>query len=338
MSVSPDDLRFMRRAIALSKRGFPAPNPHVGCVLVRGGQIIGEGYHHHAGGGHAEVEALRDAKGDTKGATAYVTLEPCNHFGRTPPCSQALLQAGVARVVVACADPNPNATGGAEALRQAGVEVEGGVLTEEAARANEMFLFAMAHRRPFIVAKAAMSLDGRIALPSGESQWITGPAARRAAHRLRAECGAVLVGRRTVELDDPELTARIPGVVNQPVRIVLDPNARLKGTEKVFNQKAPTRHITGEIDLPSLLVGLFEAGIHGLLVEGGGVTLASFFRARLVDRLELFVGGKVLGDGPAWLTELNLNNLAEAPMLTIERMVRLGPDLRLTARPQWPSV
>lgn len=292
---------------------------------------MGEGYHHHAGAPHAEVAALNDAGDRARGADAYVTLEPCNHTGRTGPCSVALIQAGVRRVVVACPDPNPKAQGGAVRLREHGIPVEMGVLEEEAARENGQFLEAMRLRRPRVVVKAAASLDGRIALPSGESQWITGPAARRAGHRLRAECGVVLVGRRTVEMDDPHLTARIPGVVNPPLRVVLDPHNRLKGTERVFDASAPTRHVTGRIDLADLLQDLYREGQTGLLVEGGGATIASFFRAGLVDRVELFLAPKLLGDGPAWLQGLELPGLDRAPRLEIERIRRTGPDLRLSA-------
>jgi diaminohydroxyphosphoribosylaminopyrimidine deaminase/5-amino-6-(5-phosphoribosylamino)uracil reductase len=213
----------------------------------------------------------------------------------------------------------------------AGIETQIGLLEEEAAAANRQFLFAVRHRRPRVVLKAAFSLDGRIALPSGESQWITGEAARREGHRLRVDCGAVLVGRRTVELDDPQLTARIPGVVNQPVRVVLDPHARLKGTERVFDEQAPTRHITGPIDLPALLSDLYESGVKGLLIEGGAVTAGSFLRAGLVDRLEMFMAPKLLGDGPNWLQGLGLNALADAPSVQIQETRRVGGDLWIRA-------
>lgn len=337
----------MRRAVQLSRRGFPAPNPHVGCVLVRDGEIVGEGYHHHAGGPHAEVVALRQAGGRAKRATAYVTLEPCNHYGRTPPCSLALREAGVARVVVACPDPNPRAAGGASALREAGIPVETGFLEAEAAAANVQFLTAMRLRRPYVVVKAAASLDGRIALPSGESQWITGPAARRAAHRLRAECGAVLVGRRTVEADDPRLTARIPGVVNQPLRVVLDPDGRLSPEAKAFDGEAPTLRVTRAdglaawtpegFDLPSLLASLFERGVLGLLVEGGAATISGFVRAGLVDRLELFLGPKVLGAGPSWLEDAGIGVLADAPTFGLGKSRRLNDDLWLSFVPMAPT-
>ncbi|MGV3618806.1 MAG: bifunctional diaminohydroxyphosphoribosylaminopyrimidine deaminase/5-amino-6-(5-phosphoribosylamino)uracil reductase RibD [Fimbriimonas sp.] len=322
----------MRRAILISRRGFPAPNPHVGCVLVRDGEKVGEGYHHHAGGLHAEANALRAAGDRARGATAYVTLEPCAHHGRRPPCADALIAAGVKRVVVACADPNPIAAGGLARVGSHGIETEIGLLEAEAAAANEQFLFAVRHQRPLVVLKAAVSLDGRIALPSGESQWITGPAARKQGHRLRVASGAVLVGRRTVEIDDPLLTARIPGVVNQPLRVVLDPHSRLSGAEKVFDASAPTLRVTGEIDLPMVLADLYRRGVKGLLVEGGAITAASFLRAGLVDRLELFLAPKLLGDGPSWLQGLGLGSLADAPQIEIHETKRLGPDLWIRAR------
>lgn len=339
------DSRAMARAILLSRRGFPAPNPHVGCVIVRDGEIVGEGWHRFAGGPHAEAEALAAAGERARGATAYVTLEPCNHHGRTPPCSQALIRAGVARVVVACRDPNPVASGGLEALRSAGVTVETGLMADEATEANWRFLTAMRLGRPVVVAKAAMSADGRIALPSGESRWITGPAARRAGHRLRAEMGSVLVGRVTAERDDPLLTARIPGVRNQPLRIVLDPAGRLPSGLGVFDGSAPTLRVTdgpvagslavgrdprGGLNLRALMAELFRRGVTGVLVEGGGRTIASFLRAGLVDRLELFVAPALLLDGlPAVLGEAP-GSLESAPRGRWVSVRRAGPDLRLT--------
>jgi diaminohydroxyphosphoribosylaminopyrimidine deaminase/5-amino-6-(5-phosphoribosylamino)uracil reductase len=328
--IGERDHHYMRRAIELAARGFPAPNPQVGCVLVQGDEIVGEGHHEAAGHPHAESVALAMAGPAAEGATAYVTLEPCAHHGRTPPCADALIRAGVSRVVIAVPDPNPKATGGAQRLRGHGIEVEVGVEAEAAERGNAQFLFAMRHRRPRIVIKAACSLDGRIALPSGESQWITGPEARAAGHRLRAECGAVLVGRKTVERDDPLLTARLDGVVNPPLRIVLDPQAKLRGTERVFDSSAPTRHVTGAIDLPDLLAQLFGEGVHGILVEGGAVTISHFVRAGLADRLELFLAPVFLGAGPTWLEDFGLNRLADAARGRIERIQRWGVDVQLS--------
>lgn len=324
------DALWMRQAIIVSQRGFPAPNPHVGCVVVRDGEIVGRGHHENTGGPHAEVNALREAGVAARGATAYVTLEPCNHFGRTPPCSLALIEAGIARVVIACPDPNPKATGGAQALREAGIPVDEGVLAEEAAEHNSQFLFAIRNRRPRVTLKAAATLDGRIALPSGESKWITSEESRQEGHRLRAKCGAVLVGRRTVEADDPQLTARIEGVVNQPLRIVLDPRNRLTGKERVFDDAAPTRHVTGEIDLLLLVEELFEDGVNGILVEGGALTSASFVRAGLADRLEVFLAPKLFGAGANWLGDIGIDRLCDAPIGILRSTALRGPDIQLS--------
>jgi diaminohydroxyphosphoribosylaminopyrimidine deaminase/5-amino-6-(5-phosphoribosylamino)uracil reductase len=343
MPENRDEL-MMRRAVRLARRGFPAPNPHVGCVLVRDGEVVGEGWHRFAGGDHAEAMALKAAGEKARGATAYVTLEPCNHTGRTPACSEALIAAEAARVVVACLDPNPKARGGLQRLREAGKAVETGVCEKEAFDANRRFLTAMAKGRPYVVVKAAMSLDGRIALPNGQSKWITGEKARRAAHRLRAEMGAVLVGRRTVELDDPLLDARIPGVVNQPIPIVLDPKGRLTGTERVLRNNPQALWVTaqtgprklaiavrnGRFDLEQLLRELWAKGVTGLLVEGGALTVAAFVEAGLVDRFELFTAPKVLGDGPAWIEGAAAESIGDCLKTGPLSVTRLGQDLRIT--------
>lgn len=329
------DAHFMRRALRLARSGYATPNPHVGCILVSpDGEIIAEGTTEPPGGAHAEVVALRRARERAKGATAYVTLEPCDHTGRTGPCSLTLIAAGVARVVYAASDPNPLASGGAERLKGAGVHVEAGLLAREAEEVHRAFLHWARTGRPLVVLKAGASLDGRIALPSGESRWITGPTARRAAHRLRAELGAVLVGRATVEADDPLLTVRLPGVDVKPLRIVLDPSARLKERTddryNVFDASAPTLHVTGPVDLERLVADLGRAGHIGLLVEGGGKTIASFLRAGLADRIELFLAPKLLGAGPAWVHDIGLEALNEAPEFVLLRTRRIGPDLHLT--------
>jgi len=338
------DQQAMARAIELSKGGYPAPNPHVGCVIVREGQIVAEGFHDHAGGPHAEVVALEQAGMLARGATAYVTLEPCNHHGRTPPCSEALIAAGVSRVVIANPDPYPRAMGGSEKLAANGIKVEVGCLGDEARAANEQFFFALEHKRPLVVLKVAMSLDGRIALPGGESQWITGELARLEGHRLRAELGAVLVGRTTVIKDDPLLTARIPGVVNQPARIVLDPKGQLGGHEKMFGPEAPSWRVVGdgvengdlqvpyadvELDLQFLLEELYRRQITGVLVEGGSKTVGHFIKRNLFDRLVLFVGPKLLGQGTSWLDQHLASTLSAVPQLRIEEVRTIGKDLML---------
>ena len=337
----------MRRAVELSRLGFPAPNPHVGCVVAVGGDIVGEGFHDHAGGPHAEIVALEQAGERAQGADVYVTLEPCNHQGRTPPCSNALIAAGVASVTTATLDPNPKAAGGLAALREAGIRVSSGLLEAEARAANEMFLTAMKRGWPFVVGKVAMSLDGRVALPSGESKWITSEASRREGHRLRAECGAVLVGRNTVVRDDPLLTSRVEGVVNQPIRIVLDPHSALSGMEKVFGDEATTWHVVkhpirenqieaplkdDQLDLHRLLKDFFDRGVNGLLIEGGPITLGHFLKSGLIDRLEVFVAPKALGAGPSWLG-VGVDSLADAYQFKVDVVKQLEDDLWITYRP-----
>jgi diaminohydroxyphosphoribosylaminopyrimidine deaminase/5-amino-6-(5-phosphoribosylamino)uracil reductase len=322
----------MREAISLSRNGFPAPNPHVGCVIVRDGLVVGRGFHDYAGGPHAEAVAITDAGEAAEGADVYVTLEPCNHTGRTPPCAQALIRARVKRVFIACLDPNPRAAGGIQSLSETGINVRVGLLAEEAIAANRQFMSAVQMGRPVVTLKSAVSLDSKIALVSGESKWITGPEARLAAHRLRAESGSVLVGYKTVMQDDPELTARVPGVVNQPVRIVVDPHCALRGGERVFNNAAPTIHITTpQIDLKSLLESLYGRGINGVLVEGGAGTIRRFVETGLVDRLELFVAPILMGEGLNWTEGLTFPTLAETPRLQIESVERLGSDIQISA-------
>jgi diaminohydroxyphosphoribosylaminopyrimidine deaminase / 5-amino-6-(5-phosphoribosylamino)uracil reductase len=297
------DSQFMRRAVELAQGGFPAPNPRVGCVLVRDGVIIGEGFHDHAGGPHAEIVAISSCE-SSRGATAYVTLEPCNHTGRTGPCSVALLEAGVSRVVYAVADPNEKAQGGAEFLCQEGVEVEAGVLEFEAREVNKQFLFATENRRPFVTLKAAITRDGFLAREDGTSQWISSEEARMDGHRLRAERGSVMVGRGTVLLDNPLLTSRIPGVVNQPVRVVLDPWKRLSGDERVFDDSAETiwlnRFEEEDLTVDGILGYLFDQGIRGVLVEGGAETLRRFLVVGMGQELVLYVGDMEFGSGKVW--------------------------------------
>lgn len=350
MSESETHDRLMRRAIRLSARGYPAPNPHVGCVIARKGTIVGEGYHRYAGGPHAEAVALRMAGDQARGADVYVTLEPCTHHGRTPPCTDALIAARVARVVIACRDPHKVAAGGVERLRKAGIDVVVGVLEAEAATRNRRFLVAMDRGRPFTVVKAAITLDGLIADPYGQSKWITEVSARDAGHRLRAEMGAVLVGTRTARLDDPRLTARIRGVVNQPLRILLDPRAELPAERAALSEAGRAWHVVAEehaaravsvggvevVPIPSdadglnlevLLQRLHEDGQTGLLVEGGGATIRRFLTAGLVDRVELFVAPKLLGQGVSWIgNQIPGRDFA----LRLEHIERLGPDVHLS--------
>lgn len=334
----------MSRALVLAARGYPAPNPRVGCILVRDGEKVGEGWHEAAGGPHAEIVALAQAAQNAKGATAYVTLEPCNHHGKTGPCSEALIAAGVIKVVVAVADPNEKAQGGAGRLRASGIPVEFGLGSERAQVQNERFLTAMRLGRPFVMAKVAMTLDGRIASPSGESKWITGPVARREGHRLRAEMGAVLVGPGTVTMDRPRLTARIPGVVNPPVRVVLDPREELDREQPLFDESAPTWHVTpsssklplvgGRFVVRDLLRLLFDRGLTGVLVEGGAGVIGSFLNADLVDALEIFVAPKLFGEGRSWIETPQAHGLDDPARWRLTQTRRRGPDVQLSYRRQ----
>lgn len=349
--IEPVREDWMSVAIDLSKRGYPAPNPHVGCVIVSDGEAVGVGYHDHAGGPHAETMALAKAGPRAKGATAYVTLEPCNHEGRTGPCSVALIEAGITRVVFALKDPNSVASGGAARLAEAGIEVISGCMASEAEAANIKWLTAVRRRRPYLVAKAALTLDGRIALPNGQSQWITSVASRRQGHVLRAECGAVLVGRGTVHNDDPELTVRHLEVVNQPTRIVVDPLGRLARSHRVFDGTAPVLHVVqdardefqvqakaeaGGFDLRDLLAQIYSRGITSILVEGGAKTIGGFVSEGLVDRFELFVGPILFGDGPSWLQMASPAKVIDATRLQIERVETNEGDLWITALPGTP--
>lgn len=316
---------YMRRALelALKAEGNTSPNPMVGCVLINeDGDIVGEGYHHKAGEPHAEVMALRDAGKASVGCTAYVTLEPCSHFGRTGPCCRALFAAGIRRVVVACTDPNPKVAGkGLKYLQDMGIEVKVGVCEEEALRLNERFFTWITKRRPFVTLKYAMTLDGKIATKIGDSKWITGEEARTYAHRLRKQHDAVLVGIGTVLADDPELTTRMVQGKN-PIRIVLDAKLQTNIMNAVLNPAAPTIIVTsteadptkmelfsvlpnveliqlpfenGKVDMDALIRELTAREITSLLVEGGSSVLGAFKDAGYADRICAFIAPKLLG-------------------------------------------
>jgi len=342
MNFSPDE-KFMDRAIKLSRRGYPAPNPHVGCVVVKDGEIVGEGYHDFAGGPHAERVALKNAGAKASGSIVYVTLEPCNHLGRTPPCTEALTAAGVSRVVYAVKDPNKGASGGAETLKAAGIDVNGGLMAEKARDANLAWLRAMERQSPFVVAKVAMSLDGRVALPGGESKWITGEKARKRGHQLRAELGAVLIGRNTAELDRPRLSARIGAVRRQPTRVLIDPQGTIgpfggfevPREDDILFTKLGTRfgirlpiNEQGLFSAEAILEELWKLGITSVLIEGGPRTLGPFLKQNLVDQIHLFVSGKVLFEGPAWAVG-QLSLLADAPHYRFLKISRVGADLEI---------
>jgi len=318
----------MLRALELAARGrgLTSPNPLVGAVVVRDDRVIGEGAHLRAGGPHAEIEALAAAGDAARGATLYVTLEPCAHHGRTPPCAPAVLRAGVARVVAAMRDPNPLvAGGGADLLRAGGVAVEVGMLGEEAARQNRAWITAVRERRPHVTLKAAATLDGKLADVHGVSRWITGEAARRRAHRLRADSDAIVVGLTTARRDDPALTVRLPEPwPREPYRVVLDSRAGLDPGARLIHAGTPARALVavgeqapaarvaalegagatvlrcrtgsaGRVDPASLLARLFELDVRAVLVEGGAETHAAFVDPGLVDRVALFLAPLLLG-------------------------------------------
>jgi diaminohydroxyphosphoribosylaminopyrimidine deaminase/5-amino-6-(5-phosphoribosylamino)uracil reductase len=358
--ASPDE-QWMRRALQLAERarGRTAPNPMVGAVVVSGEQCVGEGYHHRAGEPHAEVLALRAAGERARGATLYVTLEPCCHHGRTPPCTEAVLASGVRRVVAAMLDPFPKvAGGGVAALRAAGVEVTGGTLEVAARRQNEAFLKAVTRGLPFVTLKAAMTLDGRIATVTGHSRWVTGEAARRHVHRLRDRHDAILVGIGTVRADDPLLTARLPGA-RDPVRVVIDARADLPLNSQIGETLKTVRTLVavteaappprrdalaaagaevllvpafGErVDARALMTELARRDLHSVLVEGGAEVNASLLEADLVDKVILFIAPKLIGGrgapgpiGGAGIADMN----AAVPLRDL-RVRRFGADLAI---------
>lgn len=347
----------MRRAIALAARGLghTSPNPVVGCVITDAvGTVVGEGWHQRAGGPHAEVHALRAAGPAARGGTAYVTLEPCNHTGRTGPCAQALLEAGVARVVYAVPDPNPQASGGAATLRAAGVETEGGFLEAEAEAGNTAWLTSVRLGRPHVTWKYAATLDGRSAAADGSSRWITSPESRADVHRLRAEADAVLVGGGTLRADDPHLAVRGVEGATQPLRVALDTHAALLPGARILDDAAPTllvvaedadtRHLPGvdllrlplhdgRLPVPGLLTALHARGVRSVFLEGGPSLAGAFLEAGAVDRVVGYLAPALLGSGPAALADAGITTIARAVRLDITEAVRVGTDLRITAVP-----
>lgn len=347
----------MRLALRLAQRGLGRvwPNPAVGCVIVDArGAIVGQGWTQDGGRPHAETEALRQAGVLARGATAYVTLEPCAHQGQTGPCAEALLAAGVTRVVSACEDPDPRVAGrGHATLKEGGVEVLSGVLQSEARALNAGFMSRIQKQRPFVTLKLASTLDGKIALPSGESKWITGEAARAHAHLVRAQHDAVLVGIGTVLADDPELTCRLPGVDHRRlIRVVADSRARLPIASKLAQgatrqpvwlltgPKAETAPLQasnvrimsvaapeGQLDLKDALRALADAGLTRVLVEGGARLASSLLKSGLADQLLWYRAPCVMGDGASAVSGLGVSRLAEMPRVMRKETIRLGEDV-----------
>jgi diaminohydroxyphosphoribosylaminopyrimidine deaminase / 5-amino-6-(5-phosphoribosylamino)uracil reductase len=363
------DAKYMARAIQLARKGLYTtdPNPRVGCVLVKDGRIIGEGLHQRAGLAHAEVEALTDAVNATEGAagaTAYVTLEPCSHHGRTPPCCETLVKAGIKRVVAAMQDPNPKVAGNGFAyLKAAGIEVGCGVLEEDARVLNRGFILRMTQNRPFVRSKLAMSLDGRTAMASGESQWITSPEARADVHRIRAESSAILTGINTVLADDPSLTARIKQEVAPPIRVVLDSHLQMPPTAKMLTLPGRTFILTcknhnsvrpepvegqiqklqdagaeiyqlpekqGRLDLTEVMKFLAGQEINDVLVEAGAVLNGALLAENLVDEWVIYMAPKILGDQGIGLFHLpGIDKLVESKDVRFQDIRQIGMNIRL---------
>ncbi len=326
----------MLRAIALARSvDIPdGPNPRVGCVLVDAeGRTVGEGVHRGAGTAHAEVDALAQAGDAARGATAIVTLEPCNHTGRTGPCSEALLAAGVARVVYAQSDPHALAAGGADRLRSAGIDVDGGLLAQEAASLNEAWTYAVTTGRPFVTWKVASTLDGRVAAADGTSRWITGDAARAEVHLWRRRCDAIAVGTGTVLVDDPHLTARDEHgdlADRQPLRVVVGLSDIPSGAH-VLDASAPSLHLRTR-DPAEVLATLAQLEVRHLLLEGGPRLGAAFLAAGLVDEVVWYVAPMLLGAGSPAVADWGITTLGEAVRLRDVRVEQVGEDARISGR------
>jgi diaminohydroxyphosphoribosylaminopyrimidine deaminase/5-amino-6-(5-phosphoribosylamino)uracil reductase len=357
------DTEYMQRALRLAERGLYTtdPNPRVGCVIVRDRTVVGEAWHQRAGEPHAEILALRQAGDRAAGATVYVTLEPCSHHGKTPPCADALLEAGVARVVAAMRDPNPQVAGrGFEVLRSGGIEVEFGLLEDAARALNPGFVSRMERARPFVRIKLAMSLDGRTAMASGESQWISGEAARADVQRLRARSSVILTGVDTVIHDDPSLNVRqsaaqlgIEGDVRQPHRVVLDSHLRFPPAARMLGLAGSTTVLTtapdahalacdvvrlepaeGRLDLHRVMSWLNGVEANEVLVEAGATLCGALLERKLVDEIIVYIAPHIMGAGARGLFRLpGLENMADRVRLEFIDVRHIGEDLRITAVP-----
>ncbi len=357
---SARDRNFMEHALKLAARarGCTSPNPMVGAVIVQNGEIVGEGYHRKAGDAHAEIHALNQVKGLAQGATMYVTLEPCCHWGRTPPCTEAVIRAKLANVLIAMKDPNPQVAGnGIRQLEEAGIPVQVGLCESESRQLNEVFIKYITTQRPFVILKSAISLDGKIATASGESQWITSEASRQKGHEVRAQVDAILVGIGTVLQDNPSLTTRLSDRKNEdPIRVIVDSHGRTPLGAKVFNpdsnagtliavtEKAPIEKIEalktagadvlilqtqeGRVCLSALMRELGRREITSVLIEGGGEINAAALQAGIVDKLMFFIAPKLIGgkDAPGPISGAGIAHLAETFELRNTKISQIGAD------------
>ncbi len=359
--TSVEDMRHMARALRLAREGLYTtdPNPRVGCVITHDGEVVGEGWHERAGAPHAEINALAAAGERARGATVYVTLEPCSHTGRTPPCADALIKAGVARVVAAMTDPNPQVAGdGVARLQEAGIDIEVGLMAAQAAALNPGYVQRMQKGRPWVRIKLGASLDGRTAMASGESKWITGAAARADVQDLRARSSAIITGVGTVLADDPSLSVRLPGVARQPLRVVVDGNLSMPESAKMLGDDGAVLVVTanddvdyterlrrtgaevlflaagpGAIDVPALMSHLSEREVNEIMVEAGATLSGSLLAAGIVDELVLYFAPNIMGSDARGMFKLpGLDDLSQRIELKIIDVRAVGDDWRVIAR------
>lgn len=360
--------RFMRRALSLARKGIgsTSPNPAVGCVIVRDGAIVGEGWHRKAGEPHAEVNALRDSGSMAKGSDLYVTLEPCSHFGKTPPCADALIESAVSRVFIGMVDPNPCVAGrGVQRLRSAGIEVTTGLLEDECRSINQPYIKHVTTGLPYVTLKSAMTMDGKTATSCGDSRWVTEEPARRHVHALRAISDAVMVGLGTIMADDPLLTCRIKGG-RDPLRLIVDSNLRIPSTAQVFHVESVSRTMVaavsdanqrrqeiealgaevvlcqskdGRVDLHDLLRVLGGKGIQSILLEGGSLLAGAMLSAMLIDRCIFFYAPKLIGgDGIGLFAGAGVESMADAIQMENISVRRCGTDIMVEGEPIYPCL
>ena len=364
------DKEYMQQALKLASqaKGDTSPNPLVGAVIVKNNKVISQGYHHYAGGNHAEINAIEQAGYEVEGATMYVNLEPCTHYGKTPPCSNAIIKAGLKRVVIAMKDPNPKIAGaGIERLKKAGIEVEVGILEEKAKKLNEVFIKYITTDQPFVILKNAMTLDGKIATKTGDSKWISGQESRELVHQLRDQVDAILVGIGTVLADNPRLTTRLPnGQGSDPIRIVLDSELNIPIDANLVTQKSTAQTIvitnyntdqnkkeelishgvqiielgdSKQINLQKLLTELAHEEITSLLVEGGSEINSSFWEAELVDKLYLFIASKIIGglDAVPVVGGTGVKKIKDGIAIKNKKIKEVGEDLLVLGYPEYKN-